>query len=128
MSCLPAHQFLGDPSNYTHVNTWSTTYYKSTPTAANKYAWTNWAVCTTAYSSMCEIPKTYFDCPTSPPPMPPPSPYDNGLCECLCWCWHGDCWQAVCALSISCGMLGLGSTSHCMLRLQQAMLMRHLLA
>ncbi len=79
-------QFLGDPSNYTHVNTWSTTYYNNSVTALNKYAWINNAVCTTAYPSICEIPKSYFDCPTSPPPAPPPSPYNFGLCECLALC------------------------------------------
>jgi hypothetical protein len=86
-ACLPApRQFLGDPSNFTHVNTWSTTYYNNSVSALNKYAWHNNEACTTAYASMCEIPKTYFDCPTSPPPAPPPSPYNFGLCECLASC------------------------------------------
>jgi hypothetical protein len=82
LPALPVLQFLGDPSNSTQVGTWSTTFYKNTPTAANKYAWINNDACATAYQSMCEIPKTYFNCPTSPPPTPPPSPYSNGLCAC----------------------------------------------
>jgi hypothetical protein len=82
--CPPFRQFLGDPSNFTQVGAWSTTFYKNNVSALNKYAWINNAVCTTAYPSICEIPKTHFDCPTSPPPVPPPSPTSFGLCEWQC--------------------------------------------
>ena len=74
-------QFTGNPSNYTHVKAWSTTYYTTTPAANKKYSWINNAACTTAYPAVCEIPKSFLNCPTSPPPAPPPSPYSFGLCE-----------------------------------------------
>jgi hypothetical protein len=74
-------QFTGDPSNYTIVKTWSTTYYNNSAGTLKKYPWTNNAACTTAYQAYCEIPKSVFNCPSSPPPVPPPSPYGAGLCE-----------------------------------------------
>ena len=73
-------QFLGDPHNYTHVSTWSTTYYTTSPADRMKYPWINHQPCTTAYQTMCEIPKSYYSCPPTPPPTPPPSPYSTGLC------------------------------------------------
>ena len=79
-----ALQFTGNPNNYTHVKGWSTTYYNNSAGTLKKYAWINAAVCTTAYQAYCEIHKSVFNCPTSPPPMPPPVPFTTGLCKQPC--------------------------------------------
>ncbi len=79
-----ALQFTGNPNNYTHVKTWSTTYYNNSAGTLKKYPWINNAVCTTAYQAYCEIHKSVFNCPTSPPPAPPPVPFTTGLCKQPC--------------------------------------------
>ena len=74
-------QFIGDRNNYTVVKTWATTTYNNSAGTNKKYAWINAAACTTGYQTYCEIPKSFFNCPSSPPPIPPPSPDGAGLCE-----------------------------------------------
>ncbi len=85
--CATRVQFVGNPNNYTVVRTWATSTYNNSAGALKKYAWINNAACSTGYQTYCEIPKSFYSCPSSPPPAPPPSPYSFGLCK-----WMGDGW------------------------------------
>ncbi len=64
--------FIGNASSWTHVSTWSGTYYNLT--APTWHSWANNAACTALLPAICEIPVAAYACPSSPPPASPPPP------------------------------------------------------
>jgi hypothetical protein len=70
--------FIGNVSSWTHVSSWSGSYYNLTAPTWN--AWSNAAACSTAYTALCEIPVAVFACNSTPPPAPAPPPAAS-LCE-----------------------------------------------
>jgi hypothetical protein len=71
--------FLGNASSWTHVSTWSGSYFNLT--APTWYAWANNYACTSALTAVCEVPVAAYACAGYPPPTPPP-PSLAPLCEC----------------------------------------------
>jgi hypothetical protein len=71
-------RFIGNQSLWTHISTWSSTYYNTT--APTWMSWYNGAACSTAYAAVCEIPVAAFACKSSPPPAPAPPPTAS-LCK-----------------------------------------------
>jgi hypothetical protein len=71
--------FIGNASSWTHISTWSGSYYNLT--APTWMSWYNGAACTTAYAAVCEAPLAAYACLGYPPPAASPPPASSS-CGC----------------------------------------------
>lgn len=79
-STHPYSTFIGNTSSWTHISTWSATYYNTT--APTWMSWYNAAACSTAYAAVCEMPIAAYACAGYPPPAAPPPTAGGSACRC----------------------------------------------